>query len=161
MIVWLDSKDHNRPIISFPGTDITKGRDWISDFHIATGTEHFDKRFRDAKNSIEKIRKETRMEPTLVSHSLGASINEYVGRFYPNIKQININKGAGLSSIGKPKQPNQTDIHIVGDFVSCLSYCNSCIPTGRRINLFPRRINIFRCCGQHRVDNITQLSGKL
>jgi hypothetical protein len=161
MTVWRDTADQNRPIVSFPGTNIWDYKDIWADFCIATATEHFNGRFQKAKKRIEELRKQCQQEPTLVSHSLGASINEYVGRFFPRIKQINVNKGAGLSSINRDRGIYQTDIRVVGDCVSCLSYCNSSF-TGRRITVFPRTIrHYFSCCGQHKFDNIEQLTEQL
>lgn len=156
--VWRDTKDYNRPIITFPGTNPFCLRDIISDLYVATGMEHLDLRFVDAKNCVAELRIESGMEPTLISHSLGASVNEYVGRYFPNIKQININKGAGIGSIGRNQTTQQTDIHVWGDCISCLGCCNSCVPTGTNIQIFPTINNLFCCFGSHRFDNIHQLS---
>lgn len=160
-VVWRDREDDMRPIVTFPGTNILNPKDLISDLCIAVGAEHLNPRFLNAKKSIHEIRKETKLEPTLVSHSLGASINEYVGRFYPRTKQINVNKGAGLGSINRGRGIDQTDIHVACDCVSCLGYCNNCLPTGRSINICPSWRNWFRCCGVHKFDNIESIEGEI
>lgn len=155
--VWRDTHDFNRPIVSFPGTNICNLNDLVADLYLAVGAEDSHPRFQEAKKHIELLRNESGTEPTLVSHSLGASINEYVGRFFPQVKQINVNKGAGFNTFNRPRAPNQTDINVIGDCISCLSCSNNCLPTGTSINIFPTWINVFRCFGPHRFDNLEQI----
>lgn len=160
-IVWRDEWDFERPVISFPGTNVCHADDIIADIYLAVGLETLHPRFTEAKKHVEELRKETGMEPTLVSHSLGAAINEYVGRFYPRVKQINVNKGAGFNTFNRPRGPFQTDIAVVGDCISCLSCTNNCLPTGHTYTIYPTWRNLFRCFGAHRFDNLEQLSEQL
>lgn len=119
--VWKDTKDGNRRIINFTGTNVRKSEDLVSDLAIATGTEKYNRRFQRSRNLVEKIRKkDPSKRPTLVSHSLGGTLNEYAARGDPKIKQVNYNKGAGLGTIFRKGQKNQVDIRTRGDAVSFL-----------------------------------------
>lgn len=123
--VYRDTKDGNRPIITFTGTNPRRLADLKSDLAIALGRESKDKRFQEAERFVKHITKKSGKNPTLVSHSLGGSLNEFAARNNENIRQINVNKGAGLGSFNRTRQRHQTDISVGGDPVSLLSFLNN------------------------------------
>jgi hypothetical protein len=113
--VWIDRK--NRPTISFTGT--RKIGDVGTDILLGLGLEKYSTRFRNSKKFMEDVRKKYSAPATIVSHSLGASLGEYAGG--KNDKIINVDKGVGLSGIGKTIPKNQIEIRTSNDPVSLLS----------------------------------------
>jgi hypothetical protein len=113
--VYVDRR--NRPTVAFAGT--RKIGDWGTDLLLGLGLEKYSTRFRDSKKLMEDVRKKYSAPATIVSHSLGASLSEYAGG--KNDKIITVDKGVGLSGIGKTIGKNQIDIRTSNDPVSLLS----------------------------------------
>lgn len=113
--VWIDRR--NRPTVSFTGT--RKIGDWGTDILLGLGLEKYSTRFRDSKKLMEDVKKKYSAPATIVSHSLGGSLGEYAGGKKDKI--ITVDKGVGLSGVGKTIGKNQTDIRTSNDPVSLLS----------------------------------------
>jgi hypothetical protein len=113
--VYVDRK--NRPTVAFTGS--RKVGDWGTNLLLGLGLEKYSTRFRDSKKLMEDVRKKYSAPATILGHSLAASITEYVGG--KKDKLITVDKGVGLSGIGKTIPKNQTDIRTSNDPVSLLS----------------------------------------
>ena len=113
--VYVDRK--NRPTVAFAGT--RKIGDWGTDLLLGLGLEKYSTRFRDSKKFMEDVRKKYSAPATILGHSLGGALAEYAGG--KNNKIITLDKGVGLSGIGKTIGKNQTDIRTSNDPVSLLS----------------------------------------
>jgi hypothetical protein len=112
--VFIDK--NNNPTIAYTGS--RKIGDWMTDGLLALGLEKYSTRFRNAKQTIDNVkRKYGDKNITTLGHSLGGSLAEYAG----GNKIITIDKGVGLSGIGKRINKNQTDIRASNDLVSLLS----------------------------------------
>ena len=87
----------------------------MTDVLIAGGLEKYSTRFRESKNLIDDVKKKYNNKPvTSLGHSLAGSLSEYAG----GDKIITVNKGVGLSGIGKEISNKQTDIRTNNDIVS-------------------------------------------
>jgi 5-methylcytosine-specific restriction endonuclease McrA len=86
-----------------------------------------------------------------VGHSLGASLAEFSG----GDKIISVNKGVGLSGIGKELSNKQTDIRSRNDIVSVLSKTQS---GGRKITLKTNHLNPLK---EHSHKNLDLLNNKI
>ena len=113
--VWVDRK--NRPTIAYTGT--RRVSDWGTNLLLSTGLQGLSSRFRGAKDLAEKVRQKYSAPATILGHSLGGALAEYAGG--KNNKIITLDKGVGLSGIGKTIGKNQTDIRTSNDPVSLLS----------------------------------------
>jgi hypothetical protein len=113
--VYVDRK--NRPTVAFTGS--RKVGDWMTNALLATGLEGFSTRFRDSKKLMEDVRKKYSAPATILGHSLGGAITEYVGG--KKDKVITVDKGVGLSGVGKTIGKNQIDVRTSNDPVSLLS----------------------------------------
>jgi hypothetical protein len=113
--VYVDRK--NRPTVAFTGS--RKVGDWMTNALLATGLEGFSTRFRDSKKLMEDVRKKYSAPATILGHSLGGAITEYVGG--KKDKVITVDKGVGLSGVGKTIGKNQIDVRTSNDPVSILS----------------------------------------
>ena len=138
------------PTVVFRGT---KSKDDVmTDVLLGAGLEKYSTRFRDSKKLIEDVRKKYYNKPiTSASHSLGGSLAEYAG----GDKIITVNKGVGLSGIGKQISNNQTDIRSRNDIVSVLSKTQS---GGRKITLKSKNINPL---AEHSHSNLDLLKNKI
>jgi hypothetical protein len=104
------------PTIAYTGS--RKIKDWGSNALLAVGLEKYSTRFRDAKKTMDSVKRKYSGKPiTTLGHSLGGSLAEYAG----GDKVITIDKGVGLTGIGKRINKNQTDIRASNDVVSVLS----------------------------------------
>lgn len=91
----------------------------ISDPLLAVGLGHLDPRKRRTDALIEKVKKKYgREDINLSGHSLGGAL---VSNAKTSGQITTFNKGAGLGTIGKAINPNQTDIRTSKDIVSLLS----------------------------------------
>ena len=149
--VWIDRK--NRPTVSFAGT--RKIGDWGSDLLLGLGLEKYSTRFRDSKKLMEDVRKKYSAPATIVSHSLGASLSEYAGG--KNDKIITVDKGVGLSGIGKTIGKNQTDIRTSNDPVSILSNTQKNI--GKKITIKDKYD--YNLLGAHNYSKLNKLNNKI
>lgn len=107
--------------ISYRGTKPTSIKDLHSDWYIATGTEHKNKRFKDSDAHFQKVHsKYNGYEMTTTGHSLGGQISKYVndknrGKVHRNVA---FSRGTGLFEMFKPKQRNTVDISNNNDLIS-------------------------------------------
>jgi len=91
----------------------------VSDPLLAIGRSDLDPRKRRTNALIENVkRKYKREDVDLYGHSLGGAL---VSGAKTKGKIVTFNKGAGISSIGRALDPNQTDIRTGKDIVSLLS----------------------------------------
>jgi hypothetical protein len=126
--------------------------DLMTDGLIAVGLEKYSTTFRDSKQLVEDVRKKYHNKPvTALGHSLGGSLAEYSG----GDKVVTINKGVGLSGIGKEISNNQTDIRSRNDIVSVLSNTQN---GGRKITLKTNHINPLK---EHSHKNLDKLNNKI
>ncbi len=92
--------------------------DAMTDGLLAIGLEKYSTRFRESKDLMNDVNKKYKNKfVSSYGHSLGGSLAEYANAN----KVITVNKGVGLSGIGKKIRPNQTDIRTDSDLVSVLS----------------------------------------
>ena len=114
--VFLDNQGN--PFIAYTGS--RKFEDFaITDTALLTGFHGFTPRFRKSQALAEKVRSRYHKPITMVGHSLGGSLSEYSA--HKDDKVITINKGAGLTQIGKKIQDSQTDLRSPTDIVSIFS----------------------------------------
>jgi hypothetical protein len=126
--------------------------DAMTDGLLAIGLEKYSTRFRESKDLMKDVNKKYNNKfVTGIGHSLGGSILEYVGAD----KAITVNKGVGISGIGKTIKPNQTDIRTDHDVVSFLSKTQS---GGKRINIKTKEINPLK---EHSHQNLLKLNNKI
>ena len=143
--------DKNKnPKIVFRGSK--NENDLMTDILLGAGLENYSTRFRDSKKLIDDVRKKYPNKPiTSASHSLGGSLGEYAG----GDKIITVNKGVGLSGIGKGLSNKQTDIRTNNDIVSLLSKTQH---GGKKINIKTNHINPLR---EHSHSNLDKLNNKI
>lgn len=114
--------DQGNPYVSFTGS--RKFSDWLNDGLLAVGLESLSPRFFTSKELMDRVHYKYNNKPTtVVGHSLGGSLAEYSSN--KNDKVYTVNKGVGLSGIGKHITNNQTDIRNITDPVSMLSITQS------------------------------------
>jgi hypothetical protein len=112
--VYIDK--NNNPTIAYTGS--RKIKDIFTDGLLALGLEKYSTRFRDAKKTMDAVKRKYANRPvTTLGHSLGGSLAEYAG----GNKVITVDKGVGIGNIGKRINKNQTDIRASNDLVSVLS----------------------------------------
>ena len=91
----------------------------VSDPLLAIGKSHLDPRKRRTDELLSKVKHKYQTENVdLYGHSLGGAL---VSNASTQGKITTYNKGAGLGTIGKAINPNQTDIRTGRDIVSLLS----------------------------------------
>ena len=91
----------------------------VSDPLLAIGKSNLDPRKRRTDALLETVKKKYKTEDVdLYGHSLGGAL---VSGAKTGGKITTFNKGAGLGSIGRAINPNQTDIRTRSDIVSLLS----------------------------------------
>lgn len=126
--------------------------DAMTDGLLAIGLEKYSTRFRESKNLINDVNKKYNNKPvTSLGHSLGGSLAEYAGAD----KVITVNKGVGISGIGKKIKPNQTDIRTDHDLVSVLSKTQN---GGKQLTIRTREVNPLR---EHSHKNLELLKNKI
>jgi len=146
--VYFD-KEKN-PSVIFRGSK--NENDLMTDGLLAVGLEKYSTRFRDSKNLINDVKKKYNNKPiTSIGHSLGGSLAEYSG----GDKIIAVNKGVGLSGIGKSISNKQTDIRSRNDIVSVLSKTQN---GGRKIIL---KTNNISPLAEHSHKNLDKLNNKI
>ena len=146
--VYFD-KEKN-PSVIFRGSK--NENDLMTDGLLAVGLEKYSTRFRDSKNLINDVKKKYNNKPiTSIGHSLGGSLAEYSG----GDKIIAVNKGVGLSGIGKEISNKQTDIRSRNDIVSVLSKTQN---GGRKIIL---KTNNISPLAEHSHKNLDKLNNKI
>jgi hypothetical protein len=149
--VYVDRK--GRPTISYTGT--RKISDWGTDLLLGLGLEKYSTRFRGAKDLAEKVRQKYNKPLTIIGHSLGGSLAEYAGG--KGDKVITVDKGVGLSGIGKTIGKNQTDIRTSNDPVSLLS--NTQKNVGKKIVIKDK--NNFNLLDAHNYRYLDKLKNKI
>lgn len=149
--VYVDRK--NRPTVAFTGS--RKVGDWGTNLLLGLGLEKYSTRFRDSKKLMEDVRKKYSAPATILGHSLAASITEYVGG--KKDKLITVDKGVGLSGIGKTIPKNQTDIRTSNDPVSLLS--NTQKNLGKKIVIKDK--NNFNLLDAHNYKYLDKLNNKI
>ena len=114
--VFVDAE--GKPSIAVRGSK--SAYDWlVSDPLLAIGRSDLDPRKRRTNALIENVKKKYKTEDVdLYGHSLGGAL---VSGANTKGKITTFNKGAGLGSIGRAINPNQTDIRTKNDIVSLLS----------------------------------------
>jgi hypothetical protein len=149
--VYVDRK--NRPTVAFTGS--RKVGDWGTNLLLGLGLEKYSTRFRDSKKLMEDVRKKYSAPATILGHSLAASITEYVGG--KKDKLITVDKGVGLSGIGKTIPKNQTDIRTSNDPVSLLS--NTQKNLGKKIVIKDKKN--FNLLDAHNYKYLDKLKNKI
>jgi hypothetical protein len=149
--VYVDRK--NRPTVAFTGS--RKVGDWMTNALLATGLQGFSTRFRDSKKLMEDVKKKYSAPATIIGHSLGGSLAEYAGG--KNNKVITLDKGVGLSGIGKTIGKNQTDIRTSNDPVSILSNTQKNI--GKKITIKDKYD--YNLLGAHNYSKLDKLKNKI
>jgi len=148
--VYLDK--NNNPTIAFTGS--RKVGDWMTNALLATGLQGFSTRFRGAKQLVEKVKEKYNKPTTIIGHSLGGALAEYAGG--KGNKIITIDKGVGLSGIGKTIGKNQTDIRASNDLVSALRNTQS---GGRLVTIKDKKnLNLL---GAHDYRQLSKLNNKI
>ena len=114
--VFVDAE--GKPSIAVRGSK--SAYDWlVSDPLLAIGRSDLDPRKRRTNALIENVKKKYKTEDVdLYGHSLSG---ELITNANTKGKITTFNKGAGLGSIGRAINPNQTDIRTKNDIVSLLS----------------------------------------
>lgn len=142
------------PIIAFRGSKTAA--DWlITDTALALGLEQFTPRFQQSQKLVEKVEKKYHSPVTTLGHSLGGSLSEYSN---PHGKVITLDKGTGLSSIGKHIGKNQTDIRAVGDIVSLGSLTQ---PHDNKIITIPKTAHIISPLLSHNAQLVTRVNSRI
>jgi len=149
--VYVDRK--NRPTVAFTGS--RKVGDWGTNLLLGLGLEKYSTRFRDSKKLMEDVRKKYSAPATILGHSLAASITEYVGG--KKDKLITVDKGVGLSGIGKTIPKNQTVIRTSNDPVSLLS--NTQKNLGKKIVIKDKKN--FNLLDAHNYKYLDKLKNKI
>jgi hypothetical protein len=149
--VYVD-KDNN-PTVAFTGS--RKVGDWGTNLLLATGLERYSTRFRDSKKLMEDVRNKYKNPATILGHSLAGSLTEYVGN--KNDKIITVDKGVGITGIGKTIPKNQTDIRASNDIVSLIS--NTQRNKGKKITIKDKKnLNILKA---HDYRKLNKLNNKI
>ncbi len=74
-VVHYKNRDEQFNVINIKGTDITNFKDLVSDAKLGLGLSSKDKQFKDRRNEIKRIYRETEGQDNyLTGHSLGGSI---------------------------------------------------------------------------------------
>ncbi len=74
-VIHYKNRDEQFNVINIKGTDITNFKDLISDAKLGLGLSSGDKQFKDRRNEIKRIYRDTQgQENYLTGHSLGGSI---------------------------------------------------------------------------------------
>jgi hypothetical protein len=107
--------DNKEPIIVHRGTQNVA--DIVTDGMLFLGLEKYHPRFREAQRLTKKVRAEFDQPVTVIGHSLGGSLAEFSG----GDEIVTVNKGVGLSGLGKIIPAKQYDVRRRGDMVSVLS----------------------------------------
>jgi hypothetical protein len=148
--VFVDSKGN--PTIAYTGS--RKIKDIFTDGLLALGLEKYSTRFRNAKETIDNVKRKYANRPvTTLGHSLGGSLAEYAG----GNKIITIDKGVGLSGIGKRINKNQTDIRASNDLVSVLSNTQ----TGNRKKITIKDKGNLNPLSAHNYRQLSKLNNKV
>ena len=142
-------KERN-PTVVFRGSKSKD--DAMTDGLLALGLEKYSTRFRESKDLMNDVNKKYNNKPvTSLGHSLGGTLSEYAG----GDKIITVNKGVGISGIGKTISNKQTDIRSRNDIVSSLSNFQA---GGRKITLKTKNINPLK---EHSHKNLDLLKNKI
>ena len=116
--------DTRTVVISFRGTQIfsKKGvKDIISDLAIMTGTEKFNRRFKQAERQFEKAeRKYPGYKINTTGHSLGGQLATYLARTKGNkvAENVSFSRGSGFAEPFRRRPSQTTDISHGGDLIS-------------------------------------------
>ena len=146
--IFID-KERN-PTVVYRGSK--NENDAMTDGLLAIGLEKYSTRFRESKDLLNDIRKKYNNKPvTSLGHSLGGSLAEYVGAD----KVVTVNKGVGISGIGKQLKANQTDIRTDSDLVSILSKTQN---GGKQITIKTKEINPLK---EHSHANLSKLNNRI
>jgi hypothetical protein len=149
--VYVDRK--NRPTVAFTGS--RKVGDWMTNALLATGLQGFSTRFRDSKKLMEDVKKKYSAPATIIGHSLGGALAEYAGG--KDNKVITVDKGVGISGVGKTIGKNQTDIRTSNDPVSLLS--NTQKNLGKKIVIKDKKN--FNFLDAHNYKYLNKLKNKI
>jgi hypothetical protein len=149
--VYVDRR--NRPTIAYTGS--RKIGDWMTNALLATGLQGLSSRFRGAKDLAEKVRQKYNKPLTIIGHSLGGSLAEYAGG--KGDKIVTLDKGVGISGIGKTIGKNQTDIRTSNDPVSVLS--NTQRNIGKKITIKDKYD--YNLLGAHNYSKLDKLKNKI
>jgi len=84
-----------------------------TDLYLAGGNLKSTSRYKEAQNALEKAKNKYHTDATIVGHSLGGSVGQYIAS--PTDKVISYNKGA---TIGQKTRSNETAYRSPGDLVS-------------------------------------------
>ena len=150
--VYVDKQ--GRPTIAYTGS--RKISDWlVTNPLLALGLEKYSPRFKAAKQIAEKVKEKYGKPATLLGHSLGGALSEYAGG--KKDKVITIDKGVGLSGIGKTIRKKQIDIRASNDLVSALSNTQKNI--GKKITIKDKsNLNLL---GAHDYRKLDKLNNKI
>lgn len=114
--VFLDSNDN--PFIVYTGSkDLIS--DGLTDVALAVGLHGYTSRFKDSKVLASRVRDIFQKPLTLTGHSLGGSLSEYSSK--PGDNVYTLDKGVGITGIGKKLNTNQRDFRAKNDVISFLS----------------------------------------
>ena len=149
--VWIDRR--NRPTVAFTGS--RKVGDWMTNALLATGLQGFSTRFRDSKKLMEDVKKKYSAPATILGHSLGGALAEYAGG--KNNKVITVDKGVGISGVGKTIGKNQIDVRTSNDPVSLLS--NTQKNLGKKIVIKDKKN--FNLLDAHNYKYLDKLNNKI
>ena len=106
--------DEKKLLVSVTGTHNLK--DVGTDAYLAVGKLKDTNRYKEAKDTLDKAKKRYGVDATIVGHSLGGSVGQYIGG--SNDKVISLDKGA---TIGTPTRNNENAYRSAGDAVSLLN----------------------------------------
>jgi hypothetical protein len=149
--VYVD--ENNNPTVTFTGS--RKASDWSTNLLLATGLQRYSTRFRDSKKLMEDVRKKYNKPAVITGHSLGGALAEYVGG--KDDKIITIDKGVGITGIGKTIPKNQTDIRASNDIVSLIN--NTQRNKGKKITIKDKKnLNILKA---HDYRKLNKLNNKI
>ena len=100
-----------------------KKKDISADLAIAFGMEKYHPRFKRARRETKRLERENPgYEIVHTGHSLGGSLAQHAGKHTKSNKRVvTFNKGAGIGSLFRKRDKNQTDYVNVYDPVSMLS----------------------------------------
>jgi len=150
--VYTDTQGN--PIITYRGSNNVK--DWlISDAALALGLEKYDPRFMKSQKLVDTVERKYGKQVTTTGHSLGGSLAEYSN---PHGKVITVDKGVGLSTLGKTISKKQTDIRGQNDIVSLGALTQ---PHANKIVNIPRTSHIISPIQSHDVGLITRIGSKI
>jgi predicted alpha/beta-fold hydrolase len=101
-------------LFTVKGTDVKSFSDLKTDVSLALGRLKNTKRYKDAKNGLEKARETLKPSHTIVAgHSLGGAISSYIAS--KSDKVYTLDKGA---TIGQKTRSNETAYRVKGDAAS-------------------------------------------